>query len=516
MDTTSLKSEEPEKRKKNTSPSFTSANKNSLAKQLAILVPETILAVAAGTIIAMVVISGVQPDAELPTLGAALTGGNNTVQSDEFKNPYAATTASTDLSEADLEMARIAWKYFENNYNPQTGLVNSVNNYPSTTMWDTGSALAAFIAAKDLQLIDQKKFDDAIMALLETLSTIELFDGAAPNKVYNVQTRQMVDYGNNEVADGIGVSVLDLARLISWMTTLQRVYPKYSIGVKSVLSRWDYSRLIYNEEMYGMERDEEDRSKIHPRQEGRLGYEQYAAKVFEKVGFSATTAANYNNKWRSNADILGVSIAYDSRDPREYTANNYVVTESYAMDAMELGIDDDNRQLLQNIFDVQKKRWQETGIVTAISEDNIDREPYFLYNTIFNAGLNFSTIDSLGNDFNHLKSVSTKAAISMAMLFPDDPYSDVLMSTISSAYDPDGGWYAGVYENGAGYNDVTTANTNGVILGGIMYKKYGPLLQSCENCAIKKQIAPGSTNKTEKTADCDQCEAPRKLSLPSD
>jgi Protein of unknown function (DUF3131). len=53
------------------------------------------------------------------------------------------------LCSKDLEMAKVAWKYFENNYNPKTGLYNAADKYQSTTMWDTGSALAATIAAHD-------------------------------------------------------------------------------------------------------------------------------------------------------------------------------------------------------------------------------------------------------------------------------------------------------------------------------------------------------------------------------
>jgi len=49
------------------------------------------------------------------------------------------TISQGQLCHADLEIAKTAWKYFENNYNPETGLVNAVDNYPSTTMWDTGS-----------------------------------------------------------------------------------------------------------------------------------------------------------------------------------------------------------------------------------------------------------------------------------------------------------------------------------------------------------------------------------------
>jgi len=69
---------------------------------------------------------------------------------------HACFKAKSGLCEDDLKTARIAWTYYENNYQPKTGLVNSANQYPSTTMWDTGSALAATIAAHDFGFIDQK------------------------------------------------------------------------------------------------------------------------------------------------------------------------------------------------------------------------------------------------------------------------------------------------------------------------------------------------------------------------
>lgn len=420
---------------------------------------------------------------------------------------------TVELEEADLAVARIAWAYFEKNYNSETGLVNSVDGYPSTTMWDTGSALAAFVAAKEFGFIDQKFFDDAMMKLIKSLNTMELFEGKAPNKVYHTKTLDMVDYGNNPVEGGIGISVLDLARLISWMNTLQCMHPKYSNPASVALSRWDYSDLISNQEMYGMARDPLT-GKIQILQEGRLGYEQYAGKIFDRAGFPVDTSKSYENQHRADTDILGVSIGYDSRDPRIYHANNYVVTESYAMDAMELGIDGENKPLLEKIFEVQKKRWTETGIVTAISEDNINQEPWFLYNTIFNAGISFNTTTDTGVQYDNLKSVSTKAAISMALLYPDDEYSAVLLSAVESAYDPKSGWYSGVYERG-GYNDVATANTNGVILSGLLYKKYGTIYELCEKCAEPlniessvKRVAEESSAEIATTL-CESCEKTR-------
>ena len=48
---------------------------------------------------------------------------------------------------------------FENNYQPETGLVNAVDTYPSTTMWDTASYMGALMAAYELRIIDKQVFD---------------------------------------------------------------------------------------------------------------------------------------------------------------------------------------------------------------------------------------------------------------------------------------------------------------------------------------------------------------------
>ena len=402
---------------------------------------------------------------------------------------HACFIPKAGLCDEDLAAAKIAWTYYENNYQPKTGLVNSVNKYTSTTMWDTGSAIAATIAAHDFGLIDQKDFDDRIVALIKTLSSMKMFNNEAPNKVYNTVSGKMVDYRNQPSEDGIGVSTLDLARLVSWMNTLICKYPKFTTHANRVLSRWDYKRLIKNGQMYGLARDAVTK-KIRVLQEGRLGYEQYAGKVFQQIGFDQSVAADYNNKFSSGMDIYDVPVAFDSRDPRVLGAYNYVVTESYGLDAMEHGYDAVNTPLVRNIFDVQQERWKRTGIVSAISEDNVDRKPYFIYNTIFTAGLPWNTTTDRGVQYNELKSVSTKAAWTLAMLFPDEKYSQVLKDQVASAYDPKKGWYSGVYENGGGYNKATTANTNGIVLSTLLYKKYGSLFELCNACGRQLKLDP--------------------------
>ncbi|MEQ1485041.1 DUF3131 domain-containing protein [Methyloglobulus sp.] len=378
------------------------------------------------------------------------------------------------LDEQDIERARIAWKFFENNYQAETGLVNAADKYPSTTMWDTGSALGATIAAYDLGFISEKDFDDRIILMLGSLYELKLFQNIAPNKVYDTVKGTMVDYKNRPTETGIGVSALDLARMISWLNILAGTHPKHAISAKNVMLRWDLNQLIKDGQMYGLAADPVTQE-IRFLQEGRLGYEQYAGKVFKMIGFDQKVSSTYNNEFKAITNIYDVPIAYDSRDPRKYGAYNYVVTESYVMDVFEHGYDVETEPLTNNIYQVQKQRWLRTGQVTAVSEDNIDRKPRFVYNTIFAAGSPWNAITDTGKDMEELKTVSTKAALAMAYLYPDDDYSQELLNTISTAYDPERGWFSGIYEKGQGYNDVFTCNTNGIIMTTMLYKKYGPL-----------------------------------------
>lgn len=422
-----------------------------------------------------------------------------------------------ELCEEDMKVAKIAWKYYENNYHPETGLVNSVNQYTSTTLWDTGSALAATISAHDFGFIDQKEFDDRVVALLKTLNTMVLFNGEAPNKAYNTKTAEMVDYNNQATPDGIGVSTLDLARIVSWLNTLLCQHPKYEYQVNQVLSRWDYRRLIKNGQMYGLARDPVSND-IQVLQEGRLGYEQYAGKIFAELGFDQSVAASYTNEFRRNMDIYHIPIAYDSRDPRELGAYNYVVTESYGLDVIENGYDEINRELVDNIYNVQVARWRETGAVTAVSEDNVDRAPWFIYNTIFTAGLPWNTTTDTGVRHDELKSVSTKAAFTLATLFPERDYSKRLIQQIASVYDPEKGWYSGIYENGNGYNKAITANTNGIILSGLLYKKYGSFYPQCKRCGRAIQLKQSRIDDVKACDNQNQCKvaaSPTSESFPT-
>ncbi|MFN4152107.1 MAG: DUF3131 domain-containing protein, partial [Candidatus Sericytochromatia bacterium] len=58
-----------------------------------------------------------------------------------------------DLTSQELEWSKTAWKYFETNYNQQTGLVNSVESQTTTNMWFVADYIAALISAHKLGII---------------------------------------------------------------------------------------------------------------------------------------------------------------------------------------------------------------------------------------------------------------------------------------------------------------------------------------------------------------------------
>jgi hypothetical protein len=91
-------------------------------------------------------------------------------------------------------------------------------------------------------------------------------------------------------------------------------------------------------------------------------------------------------------EINGVQIPVDTRDYQTTNANNYVVSESYILDGIEFGFQGDIADYAARVLEVQKRRYEQTGQLTAVTEDNIDQPPYFLYNTVYANGVPWATI----------------------------------------------------------------------------------------------------------------------------
>ena len=379
------------------------------------------------------------------------------------------TVSPRELTAEEKQWAGVAWLYFENNYHTETGLVNSVDNYPASTMWDTASYLMALISARRLDIVNPEIFDARLSLCLKTLGTIPLCKGRLPNKSYNTITGEMTDYNNKKSEHGIGWSAIDMGRILAVFHIIVWNYPEHAKAVKEIIKQWDLDAMLHNGLLYGAVVDAQGNAESL--QEGRLGYEEYAAKALYLMGMDVYRALRYTD-FLEFADIYGVKVPYDLRDAATYGAHNYVLSESYILDGIEFGWDETSREFAFRIYKAQEERWRKTGILTAVSEDHIDQPPYFVYNTVFTNGKPWNCITSEGEDASKFRNLSTKAAFGWYALYGTD-YSKKLIEHIKDLYDPNKGWYSGRYESPDVPNRSVTCNTNAIILESLCFIKLG-------------------------------------------
>lgn len=392
---------------------------------------------------------------------------------------------SGPLTPQEQAMARTAWKYFENNTVAGTGLANAVDGYPSTTMWDTASYVAAIVSASELGIIDRKTADERFGALFATLNKLKFFRDELPNKVYHTGTLVLSNYANQP--DEIGYSAIDLGRLLIWLKIVKERYPQHADSIDRFVLRWNFDKVVDQKGTLFGAHVEKDK-KVTSVQEGRLGYEEYAARGFELWGI-ATDLASRPEPF-DTINLYCVEVPFDSRDPRRTSQHNYVVSESYVLDGLEFNWDqtqdldrNDRRHshpwmvdFAARVYQAQENRYRETGIVTARSEHQLDQEPWFVYDTVYTDGFAWNTITEDGKHVPQFAAVSLKAALGMWVLWKSE-YTDILFARIASQYDPAKGFYEGVLENGKGPIKAFTSNNNGIMLEALLYKSSGKLLK---------------------------------------
>jgi len=370
-------------------------------------------------------------------------------------------------TEEELKLARIAWKYVENNFNEKTGLTAAAHKYPSGALWDWANGAMAIYAARKFDIIDQDKFESMMGKFITGLEKMELFNNELPNKTYNTNSAKMVDYANRDKKDGTGWSAADMARLLSSLNIIEQCEENIAPQIEKLLLRYRYCRILsVDGNMYGGNYIDD---RVQITQEALTGYEEYLARGYQKWGHNATEAASY--KHFKEVDVYGYKVPVDTRP----FFINLVESEPFLYLGFEYGLGDTQTgRYIYNVFKAQEERYKRTGQFTAMTEDNVDVAPYFLFNNIYTDGELWKTVDQHGVDYDQYKTVSTKAAIGISYIMNDD-YSKKLFNYIKTNYDPDKGFYAGIYEKRAGRNKALSLNTNAVVLEAMLSSKMGPL-----------------------------------------
>lgn len=367
--------------------------------------------------------------------------------------------------------ARTAYAYVQANYNESTGWINSVGGYGYATVWDIGSGLMALYCADQLDLLDGDVYDRRMRRALQTLIEARLFDDAAYNKTYSTSTGRIAGRPGQEettAETGYGWSVLDMGRLLMALRVIDQNQPQYRDLMQQIVGRLKFDRMIIDGYLRGEDLDSRGRRRRY--QEGRIGYEQYAALAFAAWGYPAANALNVRQNARP-VTVLGIPLLGDTRP------DDHLTSDPFLMMGLEQGWTPEIRQLAWRVLAAQEARWRQTGTITIVNEDALSGPPYFLYYSVFSDGREFVVEPPAGApDGPTPRTVSTKGAFGWHALLPSE-YTWNAVQRVEGARQ-DGGWGAGVFEESGRVSGAPNINTVAMVLEAALYARTGrPLLE---------------------------------------
>ena len=340
------------------------------------------------------------------------------------------------------------------------------------TVGDEGAYLLAIVSAYRLGLISRADGLDRGGRVLDSLNQMPLFVGRLPNKAYNTTTLQMTDYANRPTPNGVGWSALDIMRMVTGLLVLSNTFPELEPQSRAVLGRWDLSLLARNGRFQA--NAVRVRATGGTLQEGRIGYEQYAATAGLLIGLPVKAAAKLHPILRYQT-YQGIRLPGDIRTADTHGVSSITTSEPFILLALEFGWQPDVQQVAQDVYRAQIFRYAKTGHLTALSEGHIKGKPYFAYNSVLVDHQPFVTVTADRTDVSDKRSLSTKASFGWWAIFRD-PYSEALIDRVRYLQS-DRGWYAGVFESTGLPNKALSLNTNAVILEALHYKALGPLFR---------------------------------------
>ncbi|MEY2864505.1 MAG: hypothetical protein RLY58_2212, partial [Pseudomonadota bacterium] len=367
-------------------------------------------------------------------------------------------TSEIVLDDALLQnISLTAWRYFENNRQPQTGLYNSKQGYAFATPWEMGHMLAGLISAQQLGLIDRDAFLADTQTLLATLKDLPLYDQRLPNREYSTRTGQMIDL-TNQISDiGSGWSAVGIGRLMLWLELTARYYPELEEAAHAVSMGWNIASLADNGHLRGMLRSpNQDEQAIT---EGRLGYEQYGAAGLAVQGNFLKNAMTYQHL--ATTVIDGVTVWVDDRPDSKTTS------EPLYLGMMELGgIDGCFRQVADSQLKAQLTHAKRQKTVVAISEEFLPKAPWFVFNSVYAGGQAWKTSSHDGIARPQLSTYSLKSVLAWHAIAPKGmtQWPQDLISRLTTP----NGFRAGFFLDGS-TNTATSLATNAIILESLWY-----------------------------------------------
>ena len=399
----------------------------------------------------------------LLVVGALQAPTTSTRHSTQFVPP--ATSVRHAATDSVLDSAAvIAWRQFERLWVPESGLAKATFDYDKLTTWDIGSVLAALYSARVLGFLNDIEYRERVCRTLETLEGMPLFQDSVFHKLYDARTGAMVDRNGRRTDRGYAWSATDLGRFLLWLRIVGASDSSLTDLTARIARRMKLDRVIAGGYMHG-EDATPGRRRYHF-QEGRIGYEQYAARGFAVWGHDVALAADINTNSQP-VTVYGVELPRDARGLDRLTSEPFVLL------GLEVGWNAEEAKVARALLEVQEARFRRTGIMTIVSEDAVGIEPhYFYYYCIYCSGRPFVIeISEPGRRLNSPRWQSTKATFAWHALLPGD-YTARAVARIQRAR-ASVGWSSGVMERSNAATRSYDINTAAVILEAAAYHRLG-------------------------------------------
>ncbi|MBE3470884.1 DUF3131 domain-containing protein [Enterobacter cloacae complex sp. P15RS] len=396
------------------------------------------------------------------------------------KGGWHTTARVSSLTPQEREWARIAWRYFDNNTQPQTGLVNGSDKQPRVTLWQMGDTLIALLAARELDLIQADEFDARLTRLLGTLNRLTLTETRTPGRLYSSRTASPIDFTGKPAPRGW--SAKDMARLMLALRLAAERAPEYREYLDKIILRWNFCPVLDKDGELWSASVQNGQPVV--RDELRLGESEYAASAFRLWGFSSDKAFSPPSQ---NIILYQRSLAVDARDPRTTWQPSLLSTLPAMLPGLEFGwqppgvtsdIHKTLRARAEAVWLSQKTRWERERALTARADFYLSQAPWHVEDTIWGNGYAWNTLGDDGKSYPRLAQVSTKAVFVLWALWETD-YTDALMAVTRHLNNPKQGWFEGRVEATGDINPTLTLSTNAMVLEALLYKhNAGPLFEN--------------------------------------
>ncbi|EKC2242371.1 DUF3131 domain-containing protein [Salmonella enterica] len=374
--------------------------------------------------------------------------------------------------------ARIAWQYFVNNTQP-SGLVNSIDNQPYSTMWDTGNYLIAMISAERLGIISHQEFNDRMRSLLTVLSALPLTDGKLPAVYYH--SRQLIRLHNLDQNESQpDWSAVDISRLLISLNISAWLYPEHAPAIQLLTRRWRFDALFIQREPEKRLSFREPKTWQLISQDNRqsYGYQLYALNSLRRTNILAGLVLSAPFSSQHAITIDGVSIPYDGLVNIGKLDYPVVSNLPFLLTGLEVGFDINSAEMSWRIMKVQENRYKSTGDLAWMGTDYEEHSPRFENDTP--ARRSPTVIDKARKEVSGTAlQLSTRSVFAWYALFRTQ-WNTMMRQRSAALFEPGRGWYDGIVSGSQQRSNIISATTNAAVLESLVYLSQGPLF--CQNC----------------------------------